>query len=616
MNNKGFTLTELLVTLALIVILALVVSNNIISVTRKQETERFNNFSANIEKAACLYADLKDITNLENSICRESNCVVSFNDLIEEGLLDAELVNPNDEEKVSDQGENTVLIKYSVDGQKVCSYRSSGSYDLEGPEITFTPKLGKIVITVSDPSGLYATQISDIITPSVKNVLAYRRSDDDLLDFYDNDKKEVTYTIIPKSSKIIYVHAYDKNNNYNSIAIDINDSYIDKEAPIFRSSKPIKNYSNSNSKDFELTISDNVDLGGYVITSSYSDPSSYNNVSRENNDEIKNVIFTYNFKATGYYYVHMIDKTGNKSAERIYVDLEKPVVKDIKVNGSKLSFNVSDNYGLAKYLVSSGKFDYNDNNSELSWKGISGTSASKEETISNTGTYYIYAMDNQYNVSSEYSAFVDLTKPIISKFQFVAASKRFDFTFSDNDKVKDYVLTTSSSVPSSGWTNVGQSSYSGSKVVSSAGTYYLYVRDNNGNIQSSAVVAPKTAFSYAAVANTCQNAACGILSQTAKTCQTSACGETRRCRKEWSGNGINDVQYTNGDCPGDGNYGPRDCYDGACTYYSVVSSTTNTCQNAACGYNYVYKTCQNAACGYSCPNGGTFNSSTKMCDYN
>ena len=87
MNNKGFTLTELLVTLALIVILALVVSNNIISVTRKQETERINNFSANIEKAACLYADLKDITNLENSICRESNCVVSFNDLIEEDFI-------------------------------------------------------------------------------------------------------------------------------------------------------------------------------------------------------------------------------------------------------------------------------------------------------------------------------------------------------------------------------------------------------------------------------------------------------------------------------------------------------------------------------------------------
>lgn len=622
MNNKGFTLTELLVTLTLIVILALIVSNNVISVTKKQETDRIRSFNNSIEKAACLYADLTDISDT----CIYGNCVVTINDLISEGLLDANLKNP-DGEKVSTQGLETVFIKHGVDGEKECIYNADNDYDLNGPVISVQTELGSIKIDIDDNIGLYATQISDLnMEPVFKNASNYKNRDDDLLEFYGGGVKHASYEIIPKNIKTIYVHSVDVNNNYTVEKIDITSSIIDYEPPRVGSTSIVKEYQNTTSKNYVFTLVDNISLSGYAITNTVDDPSSYVKISGVNH------VVNWNFTSTGNYYIHMIDRTGNKSSQKVFVDIVKPTVNNVGVAGNKLNFNLQDNGTLSGYLVSTNKFNYNDNTSVISWKSVTGNNTNISETISSTGTYYIYTVDNQYNVSLEKSAFVDLTKPTITKFSFVTASKKFEFTFTDNDKVKDYVFTTSSSVPSSGWTNVGQSSYSGSKVVSSAGTYYLYVRDNNGNIQSSAVAAPKTAFSYAATASkstyTAHVSCSGGRSVNGSDCRYYYQSNSTKCGSSCSElvysyfydcpNGSRcESRSSNSCCPGGG--GNYTSHSAACAGYSA-----NSCWIVENNYRSYYcnsgDTLSGSTCThitYTCSQANShYNSSTGMCDYN
>lgn len=106
MNKKGFTLIELIVTIALIGFVGIVLSINVVKIVNDTNKDNEEQAIKLVEEAACAYAVLS------TSNC-EAGCTVSGQTLINEGLIDEEI--------------NGVTIStYSVgvsyiDGERVCS---------------------------------------------------------------------------------------------------------------------------------------------------------------------------------------------------------------------------------------------------------------------------------------------------------------------------------------------------------------------------------------------------------------------------------------------------------------------------------------------------------------
>ena len=111
MNKKGFTLVELLATIAILVLMSVIIGVNITSILRSTEDTQENFDKEQIEKAACVYVDSSLNTNKCSS--KSETCYeVKVNDLILSGLLD------DIYESIKD---NSITINWN-DGEKTCTY--------------------------------------------------------------------------------------------------------------------------------------------------------------------------------------------------------------------------------------------------------------------------------------------------------------------------------------------------------------------------------------------------------------------------------------------------------------------------------------------------------------
>ncbi len=86
MNNKGFTLIEVLASITIMGIIAVLASINFL--TYYEEKEELSNKNTNeiIETSACLYIELNK-NNLLKEKCLTLGCTITTDDLIKEGLL-------------------------------------------------------------------------------------------------------------------------------------------------------------------------------------------------------------------------------------------------------------------------------------------------------------------------------------------------------------------------------------------------------------------------------------------------------------------------------------------------------------------------------------------------
>ena len=103
MNKKGFTLTELILTIGLLAVLGVVIVSNMSGLLEKNKEDNYNNFVITIENAACTFIDLKAASNYVNiSDCKSaSGCLVDVDYLVQEGLLtDKQIVSPKTNENV------------------------------------------------------------------------------------------------------------------------------------------------------------------------------------------------------------------------------------------------------------------------------------------------------------------------------------------------------------------------------------------------------------------------------------------------------------------------------------------------------------------------------------
>lgn len=118
-NNKGFTLIEIIIVVALISLTVLMFSNSFDGILSSQSSTAYERFTNNVSVAAETY--LSASIEIKNEMEKGKGYVfVTIQELIENGLLDKDIVDPRTDEKV-DRSE-TILIRLTCDGKYTYSY--------------------------------------------------------------------------------------------------------------------------------------------------------------------------------------------------------------------------------------------------------------------------------------------------------------------------------------------------------------------------------------------------------------------------------------------------------------------------------------------------------------
>lgn len=118
--KKGFTLIEIIITIGLLAIIGTVIVSNLSVTYTRQQEEQYENFKANLEKAACAYIDFNAYASLKSTCQANGSCTVTVQDLLEEGIIeDSDLTNPKTQSRIP--GTTAIRITYT-NGIKSCEY--------------------------------------------------------------------------------------------------------------------------------------------------------------------------------------------------------------------------------------------------------------------------------------------------------------------------------------------------------------------------------------------------------------------------------------------------------------------------------------------------------------
>ncbi len=112
MNKKGFTLIEILVVIVLLAAVSVTIGVNLNGMQERQSKKEYDKYTETLEKAACTYAETKNF-NGEYS--------VKIKTLLEEGLLNKKLKNPDTEKSISEYEAHCILIKLE-ENKRTCTY--------------------------------------------------------------------------------------------------------------------------------------------------------------------------------------------------------------------------------------------------------------------------------------------------------------------------------------------------------------------------------------------------------------------------------------------------------------------------------------------------------------
>ena len=113
-NRKGFTIIELLVTIALIASVSVAIGVNVIKMQERQKEKEIQDFKEKLERTACTYADVMGI-DAESGIDSISTC-----NLIKDGYL-KKINIPGTDYKLGDQRNLNISISWN-NNEKICTY--------------------------------------------------------------------------------------------------------------------------------------------------------------------------------------------------------------------------------------------------------------------------------------------------------------------------------------------------------------------------------------------------------------------------------------------------------------------------------------------------------------
>ena len=123
-NKKGMTLTEILVCIGLLALIALVIGISLINVNNRQKQSAYNNVIENICSASKTFVGLNrnDIRDFLKNEDNPNTTTISLSDLIMGGLLDEGIKDPRTNETICPENpdtnrptcpEKTVTIEYN-----------------------------------------------------------------------------------------------------------------------------------------------------------------------------------------------------------------------------------------------------------------------------------------------------------------------------------------------------------------------------------------------------------------------------------------------------------------------------------------------------------------------
>lgn len=141
-NKNGFTLVEILVTIAVLAVLTTIVGVSVSQILHNNNQKKVDEFNAKLEKAACAFVDYQGINE---SLCGayEDLCEVTYEELLngkvietqmgnkedlkvkdsdeDSGFIKGDLVNPKTKEQIKDMNEKEIAsyVRFK-DGEKVC----------------------------------------------------------------------------------------------------------------------------------------------------------------------------------------------------------------------------------------------------------------------------------------------------------------------------------------------------------------------------------------------------------------------------------------------------------------------------------------------------------------
>lgn len=119
MNKKGFTLMEMIAAVIIIGIIATTVAISFTNILNKNNEKKYKEFKRELEQAACVYIDLNEYKQVKASCFSSGTCNVKVKALVESGLIDDDMINPQTDAKVNQN--LTVQVKWDANKNKTCT---------------------------------------------------------------------------------------------------------------------------------------------------------------------------------------------------------------------------------------------------------------------------------------------------------------------------------------------------------------------------------------------------------------------------------------------------------------------------------------------------------------
>lgn len=120
MNKKGYTLVEIIAVIVIIALITTIVILNFDTSIGKNNNKKEEAFINDLEKAACVYIDLKENTAFKNTCYSSGTCTVTVGQLVTSGILSSDMKDPSTNSNVDQQ--LAVSVTWDNEGTKTCTF--------------------------------------------------------------------------------------------------------------------------------------------------------------------------------------------------------------------------------------------------------------------------------------------------------------------------------------------------------------------------------------------------------------------------------------------------------------------------------------------------------------